>query len=98
VHLKGALSANAAQNFSASPGALYYLMTSLPANCRPNTNVYFTGYYYASNLFKDDLGIGWIKQVTCVCNVAGQIQVNFLRPDAAITGYSVSFNTIIPLD
>ncbi len=98
LHLRASLTANAAQNFNASPGAVLYLMTSLPSEYIPATNAYFTTYYYGPNLFKDDLGVAWVKQLTSVLNNTGQIYINFIKPDAAISAYSVIFNTIIPLD
>lgn len=98
LHLRGALTANAAQNFSASPGALNYLMATLPAGYLPANSGYFTAYYFGSNLFKDDMGVAWIKQFTSILNVAGQIYINFIKPDAAISAFSVVFNTIMPLD
>ncbi len=98
LQIRGALFANNAQNFSASPGALFALMGTLPTGFLPNNNAQFIAHYFVSGLLKDDLGIGWIKQFTCGLNNTGQIFINWIRPDIAISGYGVNFNTIIPLD
>ena len=98
LHIRGTLTANAAQNFNPSPTALFYLMATLPAGYIPNSSANFTAYYYAANLFKDDLGIAWVKQLTSLVSTSGQLSINFIKPDVAITAYSVVFNTIIPLD
>lgn len=98
LQIRGALTANNAQNFAASPGALYSIMGTLPVGYIPNNNVFFVASYFLSNLIKDDLGVAWVKQINCAINNTGQFFVNWLRPDVAIAGYGVNFNTIIPLD
>ena len=98
LHIQAALTVNSAQTLAASPSALNVLVGTLPAAYFPNVNAYFTAYYYAANLFKDDLGVSWVKHLTAAVNTAGQVFVNFIRPDIAITAYSVVFNTILPLD
>ncbi|MES2701876.1 MAG: hypothetical protein V4649_04510 [Bacteroidota bacterium] len=98
LHIRGLLTANNAQNFAASPTALYSLMGTLPVNYMPASNVYFTSYYFVSSLIKDDLGVAWVKQVNCALNTSGQFYVNWLRPEIAFGGYGINFNTIIPLD
>lgn len=98
LQLRGFLTANNAQNFAASPGALFYSMGSLPSGYIPGNNTYFTGHYYLASMIKDDLGITWIKQFTCGVNIGGQIMINWIRPDIAIAGYGIVFNTTIPLD
>ena len=98
LHIRSYLSSANAQNFPASPAAIYSLMGTLPTGYLPNNNAYFTGYYFAANLIKDDLGIAWIKHLTCAVNTGGQVSVNWLRPDSAISGYAVIFNAVIPLD
>lgn len=98
LHIRASLNANNAQNFSGAPAALNSLMGTLPAGYIPNNIVYFTTYYFASNLFKDDLGVSWVKQLTSIVNTGGQILINFLKPDTSVLAYTVIFNTIIPLD
>jgi hypothetical protein len=98
LQVRGLLSANNAQNFAASPSALFYLMGTLPGTYAPNNAVYFIASYFVSSLIKDDLNIGWIKQVNCAINTSGQFFVNWIKPDAAILSYGLNFNTIIPLD
>jgi hypothetical protein len=98
LHIRGFLFANNAQNFAASPGATFSLMTTFPVGYIPNNNTYFTGYYYISSLISDDLGVGWIKQINCGLSNAGLFHVNWIKPDIAIPGYGVNFNTIVPLD
>lgn len=98
LHIKGSLTANLAQNLPASPGAAFTDVGTLPAEYCPNSAVFFTAHYYAPNLFADDLGVGWMKHFTSGVNASGVIYVNLLRPDAAVSAYSVVFNTILPLD
>lgn len=98
VQIRGLLVANNAQNFAASPGALYSLMGSLPAGYIPNNTAYFSAYYFGSGLIKDDVGVAWIKHINCGVNTGGQFFANWLKPDIAIAGYSIDFNTTIPLD
>ncbi len=98
LQISGNLTVNMAQNLASSPGAIFYLMGTLPSGYLPANQVYFTSYYYSANLFKDDLGVAWIKQFTSVLNPSGQIVVNFIKPDISISAYSVCFNTILPLD
>jgi hypothetical protein len=98
LHIRGALSANDAQNFAASPLAVYSVMGVLPSEYTPVNTAYFTAYYFTSSQIKDDLGIAWLKQINCALNTSGQLYVNWIRPDIAIVGYGINFNTIIPLD
>ncbi len=98
LHIRGFLIANNAQNFAASPGALFSLMGTLPSEYIPNNNTFFVGHYYVASLIKDDLGVAWIKHVTGIINTGGQILFNWIRPDIAISAYGIEFNTTIPLD
>ena len=98
LQIQATLTVNSAQTLPASPSAGFITMASLPSGYLPNTNAYFTSYYYASNLFKDDLGVSWVKEMTSGVNTGGQLFINLLRPESAITAYSVVFNTVIPLD
>ena len=98
LQIRGLLTAGNAQNFGASPSALFYDMGSLPAGYIPNNNAYFTAQYFVSGLIKDDLGVAWIKQINCAVNSIGQISINWIRPDISIGGYAINFNTTIPLD
>jgi hypothetical protein len=98
LHFRGALTANNAQNFAPSPTALFYLMGTLSAGYIPVNNAYFTGHYYLGGFIQDDLGVSWIKQLSCGVNSIGQISVNWIRPDISIAAYAINFNTIIPLD
>jgi len=98
LQIRGLLNANNAQNFAASPSALFYNMGTLPVGYIPNNNAYFTAQYFISGLIKDDLGIAWIKQVNCAVNIGGQVSINWIRPDISIGGYGIVFNTTIPLD
>ncbi len=98
LHIRGLLTASNAQNFAASPSALFYSMGTLPAGYIPNNNAYFTAQYFVSGLIKDDLGVAWIKQINCALNSIGQISINWIKPDVSIGGYAVEFNSTIPLD
>jgi hypothetical protein len=98
LHIRGFLTANNAQNFTASPGAGFYSMGILPIEYRPLNNTYFVAQYFLGTLVLDDLNISWIKHFACGVNTLGQISVNWIRPDIAIAGYAINFNAIIPLD
>ena len=99
VQLRGFLASANAQNFAASPAATYYLMATLPNGYRP---IYPEAPFFALNvfatLFKDDAGVGWIEGINGVLNSGGQVKLVWLKPESSIAGYSVTFNTIIPLD
>lgn len=98
LHIRGLLSANNAQNFTASPGTIYSLMGTLPIGYVPNNSAYFFAQYFVASSIKDDLGIAWIKQVNCILNTSGQFLTNWIKPDVSISGYGLNFNAIIPLD
>ncbi len=98
LQIRGFLTAANAQNFTASPSAIYSLMGTLPTGYIPNNVAYFTSIYFASSMIEDDLGVAWIKQVNCAVNTGGQILINWIRPDVSILGYGLEFNTILPLD
>jgi len=98
LQIRAFLTSANAQNFAASPAALFYLMGTLPAGYIPANNAFFTGHYFISSMIMDDLGTSWIKQLTCVINISGQVSVNWIRPDISIGGYAIDFNTTIPLD
>lgn len=98
LHIRGFLFANNAQNFAASPGATFVLMATLPAIYIPYNNTYFTGHYYVSSMVTDDLGIAWIKQITCGLSNTGLLYVNWVRPEISVSSYGINFNVILPLD
>ena len=98
LHLQAALTVNSPLTLPASPLAANILVGVVPSGYTPTVSAYFTSYYYAANLFKDDLGVSWVKHLTSTINTGGQILINFIKPDSAVTAYSVVFNTIIPLD
>ncbi len=98
LQIRGLLTAGNAQNFGASPSALFYDMGTLPAGYIPNNEAYFTAQYFISSMIKDDLGIAWIKQINCAINSTGQFYINWIRPDISVGGYAIQFNTVLPLD
>lgn len=98
LHIRGTLSAANAQNFAGMPGSLSYVMGIIPANYRPINMAYFIAQYFISSGIKDDVNVSWIKQVNCVINTAGQILINWLKPESTVLSYGISFNTILPLD
>jgi hypothetical protein len=98
LHIRGLLTAANAQNFAASPGTLFYLMGTLPAAYVPNNTAYFNAQYFVATSVKDDLGVTWIKQINCAANSGGHFYINWIKPDIAVSGYGINFNTIIPLD
>ncbi len=97
LHIRGVLTAANAQNFAASPGSLFYLMGSLPAAYAPVNTGYFMAQYFGAGLIKDDIGVGWIKQVNCVINTSGQLSANWLKPELAVSGYAVNIAATIYL-
>ncbi len=97
LHLRGLLTANNAQNFAGSPGTMLYLMGTLPSAYIPSNSVYFSTYYFVGTSVKDDVGVSWIKQVNCVVNVAGQVLINWIKPEVGVGAYGVNFNVVIPL-
>jgi hypothetical protein len=98
LQIRGSLTANNAQNFAASPSSLFSLMGTFPAGYIPNNNVYFVANYFLSSLIKDDLGVAWIKQINCALNTLGQLYVNWIKPDIAVSGYGININAVLPLD
>ena len=55
LHIRGVLTAANAQNFAASPGSLYYLMGSLPAEYTPAN----TGYFVERNILQHHSWMTW---------------------------------------
>ena len=99
LQLRGFLSANNAQNFAASPASLYPLMGTLPVQYWPaNPSVLFVANKFFATQILDDTGVDYIRSVECFLNTAGQILMRWIRPATSILGYSIEFNTIIPLD
>jgi len=99
LQLRGFLSANNAQNFAASPASLYALMGTLPSGYWPvNPSVFFMANKFFATQILDDISVDYIRNVECGLNVAGQLLIRWIRPSISITGYSIEFNTIIPLD
>jgi hypothetical protein len=98
LHIRGVLTAANAQNFAASPGSLYYLMGSLPAEYTPANTGYFVAQYFGAGLIKDDVGVGWIKQVNCGLTNSGNLFANWMRPELSALAYGIVFNNVVPLD
>ena len=98
LQIRGSLIANYAQNLAASPYALFYTMCMLPADYTPAQNVWFGGHYFLASMIKDDMNVGWIKQLTIGINTSGVISVNWIKPEISISGYGILFNAIVPLD
>lgn len=98
LQIKGSLSAANAQNFAASPYTGSYLAGTLPAGYTPGSNTPLTAYRYLSAMVKDDLGVAWISEVKVTVTTSGQVLVAWIRPDAAVAGYEIVFNSMIPLD
>ena len=98
LQVRANLDTNNAQNFAASPSTLFYLTATLPPEYTPTNNAFFTAVNSFATSYKDDLGVGWIRQINVYINTAGQILIGWIKPDISIGGYIVSFNQIIPLD
>lgn len=97
LHIRGSLLSANAQNFAAAPSSGFYLMGVLPAAYSPAHDTFFTSQYFSSMFVKDNLGISWIRLINSGINSGGQFYINWLKPEIAITGYGINFNTIIPL-
>lgn len=92
------ISANA-QNFDATPGSSFKTMGNLGAAYRPVTvDGLFSAYNADLPLIKDDSGVDWIKEITCVITTAGDINFNWIKPALGVSSYNVIFNAIISLD
>jgi hypothetical protein len=98
LHVRGVLTAANAQNFAASPGALYYLMGTLPTAYTPVNTGYFVATQFSSTSIKDDLSVAWVKQINCGLNSIGQLFINWIRPEIAVVSYAISFNATIVLE
>jgi len=97
MQLRGMLFANDAQHLSSSSSGIFTLVGKLPEGYRPSVNTYFTAYNQSPSNVKDDAGVAWIKQVNALLHSSGNLQFNFMRPEASVTELGFTFNTIIPL-
>jgi hypothetical protein len=98
LHLRGALTANNAQNFADSPFPGAYTCGSLPAGYTPGNTCYFTAFNSVSILTADDAGVAWLQEIHINVSTAGAITANWLKPATGVTAYGVQFNTLLPLD
>lgn len=97
LHLRGMLFANDAQHLSSSSSGIFTLVATLPEAYRPTVNTYFTAYIQSPSNIKDDVGVSWLKQVNVLLHSSGNLQFNFMRPEASVLELGYTFNTIIPL-
>ncbi len=93
--MRGTLSANNAQNFAALPGSGFKIMGTLPISLA--VPAYFSAYFYGAGAFKDDAGVDWIRQLNCYVAQDGTIKMCWLRPEVAISAYTIYVNAVIPL-
>lgn len=71
---------------------------ALPAGYRPEVVTPFTAFrrYHGGNVL-DAGGVININQINAEIRTDGTIAFGFLKPDAGVSSYTVSFNQIIPL-
>ena len=101
LQLRALLGSSNAQNFATSSTIHAYVLCTLPEGYRPmSSKVFFTGEikFIFTSRFKDDLGTGWLEQIVCVIDTAGNVCAYFVKPDISIANYSLEFFVILPLD
>jgi hypothetical protein len=97
LHLRGMVFANDAQSLNSSTSGVLTLIATLPEGYRPAVNTYFTAYNQSPRNIKDDAGVAWIKQINALLHSSGNLQFNFMRPEATVAELGFTFNVIIPL-
>ena len=97
LHIRCDVTVNAPASV-ANP-AIYYQIATLPAGFRPTQVVPFKGFvrYHLANYIKDVGTIDYIKDVNCEVRTDGNLNIGFIKPEAGVVSYTVSFNTAIPL-
>ncbi len=97
LHVRGSISVTNAQALSNPP--LYYLMATLPAEYRPVYTAPFSAYirYHNTLYILETSGTEHITSVNGELNSAGELSFGLIKPDVAVTGYTIYFNTQIPL-
>ena len=98
LHIRGTITAADAQALYAP--ATYAALMTLPEGYRPAYDVPFAAFYryHTTARKKTHDAVDYLMQVNAALRADGILQAGFIRPEAGVTSYSVSFNTIIPLD
>jgi hypothetical protein len=99
LHIKGSLTVNTPSTLGGATSGAFLSLATLDAVYLPSQiahfKVFVKGIPYKLNddsvEYLHDLN-GWIDPGT------GFLIINFKKPDAGVTSYDVSFNTLIPLD
>lgn len=97
LHIKGSITITNAQALSNPP--LYYLIANLAAPYRPAETAPFSAYvrYHSALYILEANGTEHITSVNGELSSAGDLSFGLIKPDAAISAYTVYFNTQIPL-
>lgn len=96
LHLKGTITLKA--GFT-STFNYYWVMGSLPVDCRPASAVPISAYYrYHGSSLKDSTNSDFISTINGEVSSGGNISFGLRRPDSSTSTYNLYFNTIIPLD
>ena len=103
LQLKGSIEVNsAAMSGTSSPPLLpmfWNIASGLPASCLPATTTMFTAYYrYHLSRMMDYNGDGLIETLTGELSASGNLTLGLKKNDGSVARYTVTFNTIIPLD
>lgn len=95
LHLKGTVTVKDTVDL----GNYYYAIATLPLVYRPNTHAAFTAYFrYHNSALRDSTTTDFITTLNGELRDNGNISIGMRRPDSSVTSYTVTFNTIIPLD
>lgn len=98
LQLRGTITATDAQALYVP--ATYAALMTLPDGFRPAYDAPFAMIYryHTTARKKTHDNVDYLMQVNAALRADGILQAGFIRPEAGVASYSVSFNTIIPLD
>ena len=90
-----------AQNFPANTDSIWVLMGTLSSAYCPADTVFFTAHVItvlSSLISLDHTNVEYIRTVECLVQSNGNLFMRWIQPDTSIAGYTVRFNSIVPLD
>ena len=98
LHVRGTFTIQDAQAVASPPN--FSQLFVLPVGYRPLSDAARWAMFvrYHGNYFKNASGDARIIQINAELQTGGSVSVGFLRPEAGVASYQVSFNTILPLD
>lgn len=96
VNLSGSITNSSAQGI-ASP-AIYYVMSTLASTYRPLAQVPFSAMHRVHGVLppKEVNNVDFIRHINGEMNTNGTFSLNWLRPEAGVTTYTVVFNLTYP--